>query len=442
MIPQETPRNARIAVIGAGAAGLTAAHTLKALGYRNVTVYEKDARPGGKVLTDHSLGFNVELGAVFVSEGHEVTLQLANEVGMQTVGLERSGMVLDEDGALVPVPQFAVRKYGPAQLQSAIGRYQMLLQRDRITERRSFAGLPPEVHVPFAEFAAKHGIGPIADMFKSQIVAWGYPYYETVPAIYYLKLIEMVLKVEPTGIRPSYLFMFPDGFQELYLRVAKQLDVRCSSEITRVQRTATGAKVRLTVDGEESVYDWVILATPPKATRRYLDMTAEEEELLRQAVSHNYCVTVAKVGGLTSDRTTVYSYANARPEAAGHINCWYDPAPGQPIFVAYQNLNRSQTEDEARQFLVSDFAALGGTVESILLRRQWDHFAHVETPAVDAGFYERFEALQGKNGTFHATGLLGLETVEHTARYARDLITEFFAPARASRHSASNGWSL
>lgn len=78
-----------------------------------------------------------------------------------------------------------------------------------------------------------------------------------------------------------------------------------------------------------------------------------------------------------------------------------------------------------------------GTLQRILLHRAWDYFAHVETDALDAGFYERFEALQGKNGTLYATGLLALETVESTARYARDLVREYFAPARVSGQSAA-----
>jgi len=63
------PGQPRIAVIGAGPAGLTAAHTLRQLGHRNVTVFEKGARPGGNVFTDNSLGTSVEMGAVFATRG-------------------------------------------------------------------------------------------------------------------------------------------------------------------------------------------------------------------------------------------------------------------------------------------------------------------------------------------------------------------------------------
>jgi len=43
-----TPRNARIAVVGGGASGLSAAYLLKRARYSQVTVFEKESRLGGK----------------------------------------------------------------------------------------------------------------------------------------------------------------------------------------------------------------------------------------------------------------------------------------------------------------------------------------------------------------------------------------------------------
>jgi len=437
---QQTDKSARIAVIGAGASGLTAAHTLKQLGYPHVTVYEKAAMPGGKVLTDRSLGVNIELGAVFATEAHEVTLQLAREVGAPITRWKIDPQTLDEDGTLVPTPQFALRKYGPAQVQSALGRCKALCDKYGLFERHGFAGLPAELHVPFADYAVKHEIVPIADQFRCQAVEFGYPYYENVPAMYYLKLIDFMLKTEPTVIQPLKLFVFPNGFQDLWVRLAKQLDVHCSDEVTAMHRSAaaSGPKIEMIVNGEQKVYDYVIIATPPSATQRFLAMSAEERDLFSQVVSRNYHVTVAAVDGVADDRRTVDFYAHTRPEAVGHVNSWHAPDPAQPVFAAWQNVAWSQTDDEARQLLASDFAKFGGgTMERVLLHRAWDYFAHVETAALDAGFYDRFEALQGKNGTLYATGLLAFETVETTARYGRDLVNHFFAPSVVSHQNAA-----
>lgn len=442
MSRQKTPSSVCIAVIGAGAAGLTAARTLKQLGYPHVTVFEKSALPGGKVLTDHTLGVKIELGAVFATEAYEVTLQLAREVGAPTTRVEDDAPILDENGTLLPASQFVLRKYGSAKLQPAVERFKALSDKYRLWERHGFAGLPAELHMPFAEYAAKHEILPVADMFKAQVVGWGYPYYENVPAMYYLKGFDTLIKITPAGIQPLTRFWFPDGFQDIWVRLAKQLDVQCASEVTAVRRstTAGAAKIEIMVNGAQKVYDYVIIATPPSATRRFLDMKADERDLLNQIVTHNYHVTVATVPGVPEDRRSVYFYAHARPEAVGHVNIWYAPDPTQPVFIAYQNLSRSQTDDQARQFLTADFAKFGrATVQRVLLHRAWDHFAHVETAALNAGFYDRFEALQGKNGTFYTTGLLALESVESTARYARDLVNHFFAPAAVSRQGAAGG---
>ncbi len=257
--------------------------------------------------------------------------------------------------------------------------------------------------------------------------------------MYYLKASDVVVKIGPTGIRRPIYFGFPNGFQDLWVRLANQLDVQCSSEITAVQRStsASGPKIEVLVNGERKIYDWVIIATPTSATTRFLDMNAEERDLFSQVVSCNYHVTVAVVDGVANNLRQVLLYAHSRPEKIGHVNGWNRPDPEQPVFAAWQNVAWSQTEAEARQLLASDFAAFGGgTMQRVLLHRAWDNFAHVETAALDTGFYDRFEALQGKNGTLYATGLLALESVEGTARYARDLVNQFFASAGVS-HAGS-----
>ena len=47
----------RIAIVGAGISGMTAAMTLKDAGFRNVTVYEASDRVGGRTYTRSGDGF-------------------------------------------------------------------------------------------------------------------------------------------------------------------------------------------------------------------------------------------------------------------------------------------------------------------------------------------------------------------------------------------------
>src|SRR5882757_56541 len=79
-LPCFTMKNADILIIGAGAAGLMAAHELSKAGKR-VIILEAQNRIGGRIYTldDTSFLKYAELGAEFVHGDLPVTLQLPKE---------------------------------------------------------------------------------------------------------------------------------------------------------------------------------------------------------------------------------------------------------------------------------------------------------------------------------------------------------------------------
>ncbi|MDR2012603.1 MAG: FAD-dependent oxidoreductase [Rhodanobacter sp.] len=70
-----------IIVIGAGIAGLAAAHRLAAQGV-NVTVLEAEDRPGGRMSTDMRDGWRIDRGAQFLSSGYRVIPELIQQCGL------------------------------------------------------------------------------------------------------------------------------------------------------------------------------------------------------------------------------------------------------------------------------------------------------------------------------------------------------------------------
>jgi monoamine oxidase len=76
--------NADVVIIGAGAAGLAAAHDLKAAG-RRVIVLEARGRTGGRAFTDTSLGPAYDAGAMFIHWAERNPwVQIAREHGIET----------------------------------------------------------------------------------------------------------------------------------------------------------------------------------------------------------------------------------------------------------------------------------------------------------------------------------------------------------------------
>lgn len=88
----------RIAIVGAGMSGLTAAHHLAGEG-RDVTVLEARERIGGRIWTDRSLGVAVDLGATWIHGpvGNPITA-LADRAGLERAPTGDEVVVRGGDG--------------------------------------------------------------------------------------------------------------------------------------------------------------------------------------------------------------------------------------------------------------------------------------------------------------------------------------------------------
>jgi len=93
-------RGSRVIVIGAGVAGLAAAHDLSAAGHEIVVVEGRD-RIGGRIWTDRRLGFPLDLGASWIHgiNGNPIA-RLAHEHGVPTRPTDYdNGMLYLPDGS-------------------------------------------------------------------------------------------------------------------------------------------------------------------------------------------------------------------------------------------------------------------------------------------------------------------------------------------------------
>lgn len=78
------PENLDVVVVGAGFAGLKAAHDLVSQGH-SVVVLEGRDRVGGRVFTGEVAGVKVDLGGTWVAEEHHAIRAIADQVGCTTV---------------------------------------------------------------------------------------------------------------------------------------------------------------------------------------------------------------------------------------------------------------------------------------------------------------------------------------------------------------------
>ena len=99
-------RSERVAVIGAGPAGLSTAYYLKQQGYRDVTVFEKLGRVGGlcRSVTEGYRSF--DLGGNYVTPAYRETLELARHVGAKPIKAHEYLGARDVDGEIEYLSMF------------------------------------------------------------------------------------------------------------------------------------------------------------------------------------------------------------------------------------------------------------------------------------------------------------------------------------------------
>ena len=433
-------RDLRIAVIGAGASGLTAAYELQKLGYRYVTVYERENRVGGKVYSIPRPGMAIELGGVLANEDFVYVHALAKELGITPAPYIVPKVIQLPDGRVMSFGDFLRTKYTMPELVQALSNFAKVAKEYKVNARSGFAHLSSDLHVSFTEFARKKGFEPIADMMRAFLVGCGYGYYETIPAMSIMKIFDWSIKFDPADLPGSVLKMdlppfqiFPFGFEQLWDLLATQLDVRLNSNITQVVRTVQKGKptVQITYNGLTEEFDRVIISSQFNTIGNFLDMTPTEQELSSQVESLRYVISIYAAAGLPITRS-LSIYENAFPERLGHTifvvnrDSVMPTPPVYPAFASYQQVDWNATPAQVTATLAADVAKLGGTLLKVLIQKEWNYFPHVSTEVAKKDFYPRLESIQGKNGTYFVGGLMNFELVESTARYSRDLVQKLF----------------
>ena len=128
----------RVAVIGAGPAGLTAAYRLQRAGF-SVTVYEKEPTPGGRTHTEHcGAGHWIDTGAGWLASFYPDTLTLLDELGYTGLLAPmklRGGGDLRLDGTIVPTPN-SVRRIASTRLLGPADKLRFFAYMSRLVLRQ------------------------------------------------------------------------------------------------------------------------------------------------------------------------------------------------------------------------------------------------------------------------------------------------------------------
>lgn len=407
--------NLRIGIVGAGPAGLMAAEALRDKGYTSITILERSDRAGGKCYSVEYEGRSCELGAGIVADSSRVIRDLAKKynVPMKTVDFSARLYLDIETGK--PIKKTAMQM---AQLMIEVARYYFLAMKYRAIAKPGFKNVSKDLSAPFTVFAKQNKIENLSAEFANYFTGFGYGFMDEVPAAY-------VLKYYPWDIVFAYLkrtfFKFPEGIQGLWNAVAKSHHVKFGVNVTKITR---GDEITVATNEETFTFDKLIVAAPLDESLRYLDAGEEARSLFRRIRHYDYRTYACLLEGFP--KVTGYIPANLFSSRIGEPVFWYQRYSDSNLYTFYSFGDWKMADEEALERIRAVVEQQGGSLEKLEMASHWKFFPHIGPEDMRDGYFNKLEALQGKQNTYYVGELLNFSTVTHSASYSKDLIERFF----------------
>ncbi|MET0984252.1 MAG: NAD(P)/FAD-dependent oxidoreductase [Steroidobacteraceae bacterium] len=391
----------RIAVVGAGMAGLAAAFRLQQAGF-DVTVFEREDQVGGRTLGIQKDGFGLDLGALILSPRYTETLALLRDAGrgdlLQTVrpvlAIARDGRPQEIDmqdpiGSLRKLKLLSTR--GTLALTRVLPRLVRYWSRCDFEDTTKLAALDTESCRSYAlrelgEEVHDYVVDPLIrlNMFTSTEES------SALDFIWLLKIFSGTSIIQVRG-----------GMGQLSRSVAAKLNVRLNANVVQATREKDGVTVRLD-SGQTTHFDAAVIAVPPPiAVSICAPARAEQRDWLAEVKSARSLSVYAGLSKRPSARAAVilvptrehphlmsiildHNKAPERlPAGKGVISvhmhaAWRDAQEGQPEEIIAERALRAAAP------FVGD---VWNDVETWHIHR-WNHVDHVRS----VGSYKRLAA--------------------------------------------------
>jgi len=426
----------RIAIIGAGISGLSAAHILRQKGYSNVVLFEEKDRIGGKINTLEKEGCFYELGGIFVQGSFNTVKGLLRDYGGSLTPKQPLKAAVVRNGQQTSMSKYVREKYGVFKSAQSFCRIARLLVKHDELAQPSFARIDPSMHRTIDHYAADHAIEPISYAIAPFVTGMGYGYVDSTPALHAMMLIKRTLGFavglelnSAIGTKIPVTYYVKNGYRMFLEKIAVHFDVRLKTGVHKVERLRNGDRFRIIISttAEEETFDRLFISSPPPDTRKFLDMNEEEAQVLKPVRNLFFQTTLFYGRNLPNDRMLFFPNATSSSRMDGFPVCIANFHPKKNIFQAYQLHDGSLAIEKLEEMLRRVVIMLGGTTGDILTRETFTYLSHYsEKDLCRVRPYERLERLQGKNGTYFIGGLVSMESADDVASHAQQLVFRHF----------------
>ena len=399
------PGGKRIAILGAGPAGLTFARLLAEQSDHSVTLFEKTHRVGGKSLSVRQGEDLIEFGTCYTIMSHRRVM-----AWMREQGITIQQIVPHKIDGIPARDFFNSGPGGPLALQGI--RY-VLARRKLLKALES--DTPPqkvldEAATPAVDWLRARNLGKIEKMMMRTVTGMGYGDLKTVPILHAMRWVDMDLILSGTLNR---IYMPVEGWSEFWERLAAGMDVRLETQVRFIERTDDGHKIVLS-DGTEETFDALVCAMP--VDRFAAMMTPTESERIVGDSIHwgSFATTLISSEDWFQEQIEYYSETCVPGAEAGLLMSarreGYDAGLGGHLYIANQ-LPGIYTGPELIEILREEVMKRGGTINAVIQQEIWEYFAEYQPDAIRNGLIARMRRMQGEKNTWYTGASFSHESV-------------------------------
>jgi predicted NAD/FAD-binding protein len=399
----------KVAVIGAGPGGLSAARLLQDAGVRAV-VYEASTRVGGKSLTVAHAGTLHEMGTCYSTLAHRLTNLWMGRLGMRR---RRLGAQL-VDG----LPYLEWAREGPGEPLFVQGPRFIQLWFD--FHRRLAHSESPEARAeaaaPIADWLDRHKLHRIRRFMLRAVTNLGYGFLHETPTVHALRWCTPALLV--SGL-VNEIRMPLQGWQPFWDRLATGLDVRLATPVTGIERDANGVTV-LTPEGAER-FNQIVVSIPPDDFGRIARPSPDEAHVAEAIDWGGYATTLCAADGWFTDHEIDCASASleAGADRGSVLSARLSPTTddGAPRLYVTGQYAGGLSDADLQRSLEQRLDAEGARLRGVVRREVWKYFPRYRPEAIRDGLIERMAALQGHRHTWWTGAAFSHEAVSNIAAH-------------------------
>lgn len=408
-------------MIGAGLSGLVIAAGLQKKGYRNVTVFEKDNRIGGKLYTIWYKGKSYELGATFglPVQRHLKTLMKTLNIKIDGPNLSRSNC--DPKGnKIMQIPKEALSSF-----LEEVDRLPDVLEDYKSLEKINIHQLEPALMLPFSKWCDLHHFRVLKNIYMHHFTSYGLGDIDVVPAVYVLRILNYDTVM--SFIELPEFFTWKSGVSSLIKSLSQTIkDLRLGQNVIKITLSKSNTSY-LQTEFEDLEFDRIVITAPLEQFTDLFHEDTEMTELLSSIKYHDYNVYTFIVDKLPKGCGCVLE--NLYSENKGHITIWnsrWDSNNEENLLTVYAYNHPNHSRAESLKVIERDLLKLGIHNPRLYQFKSWKQGPYVDTSVLEKGFYEKMEELQGKNNIFLAGEIMSTVSMENCIGYSNYLINKYF----------------